>query len=450
MASWFEKQEGETALVVGGGEGLARLIRSRFRRVVAADPTHTLDAPPRARMLKEGEVLFVQGRDAQPDHLPHGCDLIVLVFHLARHDNPAEFIGTWARLLNNRGKLVLVEWSPSNDRYSEEQQIHLRLLETLEAQHSLKRVNSRDLVHWMQEAGLIHVRQFTDEVPSYFSEADARLLAAEGLSELRSLEMADSELAERLRQQRRIDPGPVLIVHGIHKAPVELRETHVRDNLEIDVDSESIPREELAPVFDHDSSLVELLARVLHGWVDEPHVIAERLLRTHGRKGLVSMRDAKSFARENGIPVDDAERLIQIFALGRRLFADSADLEIHGPEDAYQYLGPEMSQLTREHFRGLYLNVKGGLVVDEVISIGTLTSSLVHPREVFGPAVEKHCHSVLIAHNHPSGDPTPSPEDIRITRELAEAGRLLNIELLDHIIIGTDGYISLKQERHFT
>jgi DNA repair protein RadC len=324
------------------------------------------------------------------------------------------------------------------------------LIETLESRQSLKRVNSRDLVHWMQEAGLIHVRQFTDEIPSYFSEADARLLAAEGLSELRSLEMADSELGDHLREQRRIEPGPVLIVHGIHKAQVEIRETDERVQARVDVLEKPLASVRATPEFTDDDSLIDLLARVLHGWIDEPLVVAKRLLRTYGRKGLVSMRDARSFARENGLPVDDAERLIQIFALGRRLFADSVDLEIHGPEDAYQYLGSEMSQLTREHFRGLYLNVKGGLVVDEVISIGTLTSSLVHPREVFGPAVEKHCHSVLIAHNHPSGDPTPSPEDIRITRELAEAGRLLNIELLDHIIIGKNGYISLKQERHFS
>ncbi|MBS1262664.1 MAG: hypothetical protein MAG453_02024 [Calditrichaeota bacterium] len=107
-----------------------------------------------------------------------------------------------------------------------------------------------------------------------------------------------------------------------------------------------------------------------------------------------------------------------------------------------------MANLTREHFRGLYLNVKGRIVADEVISIGTLTSSLVHPCEVFGPAIERHCHSVLIAHNHPSGDPNPSHEDIHLTRELAEAGRLLNIELLDHIVIGGDGYVSLKEQRY--
>jgi DNA repair protein RadC len=448
MTSWFEQLQGETALVIGGGDGLARLIRTRFRRVVAADLTRSLDAPPRTRVLKEGDVLFVQGIDAQPDHLPHGCDLIILAFSLPRRDNPAEFLSDWVKLLNHRGKLVLLEWSPAGDRYSPEQRLHLELLETLESKHEQSRITSRDLIHLMQKAGLIHVRQFTDAIPAYFNEADARLLAADGLSELRAVEMVESDLADRIREQRRVQPGPVLIVHGIYKAQVEKL---VEELAEPEVgEGQSISKTDaLQDRIEQDTSLIELLAGVLQSTVENPHSVAERLLRAHGRKGLVSIRDAKELARENKLPIDVAEQLIRIFALGRRLFSESTELEIHGPEDAYHYLAPEMAHLTREHFRGLYLNVKGGLVVDEVISIGTLTSALVHPREVFGPAVEKHCHSVLIAHNHPSGDPTPSSEDIRLTRELAEAGRLLNIELLDHIIIGHDSYSSLKQLRHF-
>ncbi|MCB2212188.1 DNA repair protein RadC [bacterium] len=448
-SSWFDGQQGDTAVVVGGGDGLARYIRTRFKRVVAADPARSLGEPPRTRTLQEGEILFVQGIDAQPDHLPGGCDLVVLAFTLARQDDAASFLTPWVKLLNHQGRLVIVEWSPNAGRFGQEQKLHRELLDSLASGGRLRPPASRDVVHWMQGCGLAHVRQLTESDPAFFSDSDSRLLAAEGLSELLALGLADSELGTRLREQRRIHPGPVLIVHGVHKA---LPEPVANEQL---ADSENgpglivSPVAETEPELDNDAPLSDLLAGVLDGEVEQPKPVAKRLLRMFGGKALTQIRDASLLAREGGLTIDAAERLIRIFALGRRLYSTSNDVEIHGPEDAYQFLAPQMAQLTREHFRGLYLNVKGGLVVDEVISIGTLTSALVHPREVFGPAIEKHCHSVLIAHNHPSGDPAPSPEDIHLTRELAEAGRLLNIELLDHIIIGRDTYVSLKERRHF-
>ena len=104
-----------------------------------------------------------------------------------------------------------------------------------------------------------------------------------------------------------------------------------------------------------------------------------------------------------------------------------------------------MSTLNKEAFRGLYLDVKGQLVHDEIVSLGTLSMNLVHPREVFRPAVEHSAASLILAHNHPSGDPTPSAEDLRVTRQLAEVGRLLDIEVLDHVIIGAEGFVSLRR-----
>jgi len=449
MASWFDDQKGETALIIGGGEGLARRIRSRFRHVVAADPSRSLDAAPRAKAFKEGEVLFVQGRDAQPDQLPNSCDLIVLAFHIAQQDDPPTFLQKWVSLLSHQGKLVLLEWSPARDRFSKNQHLHRELLETLEAQKRMRRSVSRDLVKWMQVVGLVHVRQLTEPTPSFFSEADTRLLAAEGLSELMATGLGKGNLAERLREKRQVECGPVLIVHGIHKTRPDLSQGEELADPEESSDRK-VTDKAVNPVRkEHDTPLSSLLAGVLEGYVSEPHEKAKLLLNMYGSKALTQIRDASLLAKDGKLPIEEAERLIRMFALSHRLFVDSTDLEIHGPEDAYQYLAPEMAHLTREHFRGLYLNVKGGLVVDEVISIGTLTSSLVHPREVFGPAIEKHCHSLLIAHNHPSGDPTPSLEDIQLTRELAEAGRLLNIELLDHIVIGRDSYVSLKEKRHF-
>jgi DNA repair protein RadC len=104
----------------------------------------------------------------------------------------------------------------------------------------------------------------------------------------------------------------------------------------------------------------------------------------------------------------------------------------------------DMGALRREQFRGLYLNNRQKLVADEIISIGTLTSAILHPREVFRPALTHHAVSLILLHNHPSGDPEPSPEDLEMTRRLHRAGQILGIELLDHVIVAGDSWYSMK------
>jgi DNA repair protein RadC len=104
----------------------------------------------------------------------------------------------------------------------------------------------------------------------------------------------------------------------------------------------------------------------------------------------------------------------------------------------------DMRYYDREHFKCLYLNRKNQVISLETISIGGLANALVHPREVFKPAVKRSAAAVILIHNHPSGDPTPSKEDINITKRLIESGKLLGIEVLDHIIIGDGRYFSLK------
>jgi DNA repair protein RadC len=104
----------------------------------------------------------------------------------------------------------------------------------------------------------------------------------------------------------------------------------------------------------------------------------------------------------------------------------------------------DMRALRREQFRGLYLNNRQKLVADEIISIGTLTNAILHPREVFRPALTHHAVCLILVHNHPSGDPEPSPEDIEMTRRLQRAGQILGIELLDHVIIAADSWFSMK------
>jgi len=106
-----------------------------------------------------------------------------------------------------------------------------------------------------------------------------------------------------------------------------------------------------------------------------------------------------------------------------------------------------MRNLNKEYFRGLYLDIKNKLIRDEIISIGTLTSNLTHPREVFQPAIQYSAVGVVLVHNHPSGDPSPSDDDIKITKQIIGAGICLEIDILDHIIIGGNKFVSLKNKK---
>lgn len=129
--------------------------------------------------------------------------------------------------------------------------------------------------------------------------------------------------------------------------------------------------------------------------------------------------------------------------LGRRTRRPAA-LPLTDADVVYPLLR-DMGQLRQEHVRGLYLDARRCLIQQETIAIGTLTNSLVHPREVFRPALACTAAAVILAHNHPSGDPKPSAEDLALTRRLRQAGEILGIELVDHLIIGATDYVSLRK-----
>jgi DNA repair protein RadC len=120
-------------------------------------------------------------------------------------------------------------------------------------------------------------------------------------------------------------------------------------------------------------------------------------------------------------------------------------LESSDPTSAYNILSAYLQGADREHFVILLLNAKNKVIGIHTVSIGTLNASLVHPREVFKPAILANAYSVVIAHNHPSGDPTPSREDYEVTKRLIDAGKLLGVEVLDHIVIGDGTYDSLRE-----
>ncbi|MBU4361013.1 DNA repair protein RadC [Patescibacteria group bacterium] len=193
----------------------------------------------------------------------------------------------------------------------------------------------------------------------------------------------------------------------------------------------------------------ELLAIVLNtGYKDETVLdLTHRILQDYGSKAITKEKSVIRLMEEVGIPEMKACQIISCFELGRRFFMEDTGRmpTIQSPEDVYNYL-IDMRKLKKEHFRGLYLNSRNKLIHDEVISIGTLTANLVHPREVFSPAIEFASVGVVLAHNHPSGDPEPSEDDLTITKRLVEAGKLFGIDILDHIIVAKDNFVSLKEK----
>jgi len=176
--------------------------------------------------------------------------------------------------------------------------------------------------------------------------------------------------------------------------------------------------------------------------------VAHDVLAAYGSLTDLASREASELARVPGIGRAKAARLAATFELCRRLRAraPAARLTLSGPAEVYAAYGSLMEDLRREVFRIALLDAQNGLLRDLVISEGTLSSSLVHPREVFKPAILESAASVILLHNHPSGDPTPSREDIRLTRQLVEAARLLDLRIHDHLIVGRGAYVSLAEK----
>lgn len=146
----------------------------------------------------------------------------------------------------------------------------------------------------------------------------------------------------------------------------------------------------------------------------------------------------------HGLGVAKASQIISAIELSKR-YLIKQNKKILGASDVYEELN-EYHNKQQEYFLCIYLDGANHLCQTEIISIGTLNQSLVHPREVFAPAVENRCASIIVAHNHPSGVLKPSDSDKKVTQRIKESGKLLGIELLDHVILGKDGYFSFKDE----
>jgi len=209
------------------------------------------------------------------------------------------------------------------------------------------------------------------------------------------------------------------------------------------------PRERLIQFGAGSLSNAELLAIVLGtGTKNRTTVqLSEKLLSCFQTLGSIWRSTIEELCDISGIGEAKATKVLAALELGRRISmaAPSERHTINGPEDVAELLMPEMRYLDREHFRALVLNTKHQVLRVIDISIGSLNSSVVHPRELYKMVIRHNGAAVIVAHNHPSGDPTPSSEDIAVTKRLSEAGGVLGIELLDHIILGDGRFVSLNE-----
>ncbi len=208
------------------------------------------------------------------------------------------------------------------------------------------------------------------------------------------------------------------------------------------------PRERLETYGPGAVSTAELLAIQLRTGTVELSALglAERLLsRYEGLRGVANA-SLTQLSQQKGIGSVKAIQIAAAFELGRRLAALSQEDRptIRNPQDVSNLLMPELRDAKQEHFKALLLDTKNRVFKVVAISKGSLDESIAHPRDVFREAIAANAASIILAHNHPSGDPTPSPQDKRATRRLAECGELLGIEILDHIIVGDNNYVSLK------
>ncbi len=212
--------------------------------------------------------------------------------------------------------------------------------------------------------------------------------------------------------------------------------------------TEERPRERLRLSGPGALSNAELVAILLRTGSAGENVLelAQRLLKTHGGLAGMGRTSFGEMCTTKHVGEAKAAQVLAAIELGKRIVSTQPDQRttIRSPEDIFALVGAEMALLEQEHLRVILLNTRNQVLAVREIYIGSVHTAIVRPAEVFRDAVREGCPSIVVVHNHPSGDPTPSTHDAALTRRLLEVGRLLEIELIDHVVIGRDGPTSLK------
>jgi len=211
------------------------------------------------------------------------------------------------------------------------------------------------------------------------------------------------------------------------------------------------PRERLQKLGPEALSAQELLALIIGRGIPKKSVmmIAQELISRFGNVKAIGQATLEELSQIRGIGLAKAAQIKACFELGKREDLDPEGLvpfDIKNPETVVKAIRTSIKDKAKEHFKLILLNTRNRIIGLSTISIGTLTTSLVHPREVFKDAIVHSAASVVLAHNHPSGDPEPSEDDLKITKKLVESGKILGIEVIDHIIIGKNNFYSFREK----
>lgn len=231
----------------------------------------------------------------------------------------------------------------------------------------------------------------------------------------------------------------LVLAHGDRKYVLRIR----------DLPKEDKPRELLLKYGSDALSTQELLAVVLGVGTkkEELFQMTSRIMKDYGSKGILAARNVEHLSEDLKIPVGKALQIVAVMELGRRFFErnESGAAIIRTAKDVFEY-AKDIRELPKEHLRGIYLNTHYKVIHDETISIGTLDANIIHPREVFKPALEYSAAAVVLVHNHPSKASEASAEDIAVTEQLIKAGKLLGISLIDHVIVTKDAFSSVPAD----
>jgi len=218
-----------------------------------------------------------------------------------------------------------------------------------------------------------------------------------------------------------------------------------------DLPKEVRPREKLLQCGASALSDIELLAILLRTGTTSKSVLhlAEDVLAQYKDKGLAAVihMSPQEIASIHGVGLAKAATVVAAVELGRRLSERAAQTieKVEGPEDVARYVIPSLRFEQKEHFLAMFLDIRNRILVLSTISVGSLTASIAHPREVFREAIRYSAAGVILVHNHPSGDPTPSREDIQLTKQMMKAGEIMGIPVLDHVVVAGDNFLSLKE-----
>ncbi len=212
------------------------------------------------------------------------------------------------------------------------------------------------------------------------------------------------------------------------------------------------PREKLYIRGSHNLTDAELLAILLRTGSKGKSVIliAQELIQKHKNLSALAAKSIESLTKEFGIGKDKAAALMAAFEISRRiLYQDKlfSSTKITSPGDIAEIFIPLFRDELKEKFMVICLNSSNKIIKNEIISVGSLNASIVHPREVFKVAIDNNSANIILLHNHPSGNPEPSNEDITVTKKMIEAGKILDIQVFDHIIIAGDKYTSMVERK---